>query len=218
MRILTVLCVTAMLLTASVAGATVFLYEGFESGGAGWESVGGISGAGSLWHAESYRSSVGGYSAAYNTGYPDYDYDVGWSWGRLESPVFDLSSATAVGLSFDSWLLTEAVPVFFDDVFVMYSIGGDEWFSVPGLFVEVIPEWITYDADLSFLAGESAVKLGFMFDSVDGEMNHFEGWYLDEITVAEAGSGSPVPEPSTMLLLSSGLAGGAFFFRRRRNS
>jgi hypothetical protein len=58
------------------------------------------------------------------------------------------------------------------------------------------------------------VKLGFGFDSVDEYNNNYEGWYIDDVLLTD-GETPPVPEPSTLILLGTGLLGAGAVLRKR---
>jgi len=214
----TIAIMAAALLLAGTASATVFLHEGFEAGAPGWEAFGEINGQfGSLWHIEDHRAYEGTYSAAYNTGDPDYGYDVGFNWGLAASPWLDLSDATSVELDFYSWLDTDDCPLPLDITLVMIQADALPWLPLfPDIQVFEQSQWNHLGADLSSLAGMDHVRVGFYFDSIGPIFNSGEGWYLDNISVTGETCGSPVPEPSTLLLLGSGLLGMGVVVRRRR--
>jgi hypothetical protein len=206
----------AMLLSARVASAAVLLYEDFEGDVTGWEAYGEAMGNDfGLWHLESYRSVSGNNSAAYNTGTvfdPNYSVEVGPNWGLLVSPSMDLSTATNISLDFYSW-----VDSGIDEVaLAMIGIGGQfaspwlpiNWTTTPG-------EWTHLGADISGLGGLSDVRLGFFYENLTGPRTFAgEGWYIDDVRVM-ADCGDPVPEPSTIMLLMSGLAGMGVVARRK---
>lgn len=217
MRHLAIVWAAALVFVFSMtASATIFLYEDFEGAAPGWQTTGQVNGqSGSLWHLESHRSFGGSRSAAYNTGGPNYDYNVGTSWGLLTSPWIDLSSASNVYLHFWSWLETENMPLEYDVSLFMLKINGAPWIPVaPDIQVFPQGQWNGLNANLSMLAGLPQVKLGFLFDSVDEYNNFYEGWYVDDVLLHD-GETPPVPEPSTLLLLGTGLLGAGAVLRKR---
>jgi len=220
MRHLAIVWAAALVFVFSVtASGTIFLYEDFESGAPGWQAAGEVNGQSwSLWHLENHRSHGGNWSAGYNTGSPDYNYDVGTSWGILMSPWIDLSAASNVYVHFWSWLETENWPLNYDVTFFMLKLGGSPWIPLaPDIQTFPQGEWNHLTADLSALAGLPAVRLGFGFDSVDEFDNDFEGWYVDDVLLDD-GATPPVPEPSTLLLLGTGLLGAGAVLRKRIRS
>jgi len=217
MRGLVAIVAVALLFAAAAASATVFLYEDFEAPPVGWNTIGQIEGewGPSLWHGESHRSMSGGYSAAYNTGDPDYNYDVGTNWGLLNSPWVDLSSASHVQLDFYSWLETENEPYVWDLSFLVLQGMGTPWVPYPFDF-QMAPQsqWNHFSVNLHPLAGAPVpIRFGFLFNSIDDEANDYEGWYIDDVVLHD--SCAPIPEPSTWLLLSTGLLGVGATVRRR---
>ncbi|MBD3348301.1 MAG: PEP-CTERM sorting domain-containing protein [Candidatus Eisenbacteria bacterium] len=62
--------------------------------------------------------------------------------------------------------------------------------------------------------GLNEFRVGFYFDTVDWMFNEYEGWYVDDVLVHD-GQAPPIPEPSTWLLLSTGLVGAVPFVRRK---
>ncbi len=218
MRLLAI-AAAVMLVLASVASATVFLYEDFEAEARGWVTHGQINGEpGSLWHLEDHRAYEGQQSAAYNTGGPGYNYDIGDNRGILVSPWLDLSNATEVYLDFYSWLDTDDCPLPLDLTLVMLRAEGLPWIPLfPDIQVFPQEQWNHLGADVSMLAGVEQARVGFLFDSLRPYFNYGEGWYLDNVTICGEGltPPPPVPEPSTLLLLGTGLMGLGAVARKR---
>lgn len=214
----TVLAVVAVMSWAFSASATILLYEDFEGPAPGWLTFGEAFGQDiSLWHKEDHRSVSGSYSAAYNTGAPNYRVPFTPNYGFLISPAMDLSAYTDIRLDFYSWV--DAGPL-------MLALGlvgvGDDFVSpwLPVNWVTPHEQWNHLYADLSPLAGLSDVRIGFFFATAGGPGGGMrppcsaEGWYIDDVRVR--GLGEPVPEPSTWLLLMGGLGGLGLVTRRRR--
>lgn len=212
-----VLALLAIVLSSTGASATLLLYEDFEDYPVGWEFYGEVMGEPlSLWHGETLRSVSGNMSAAYNTGMfidPYYSVEIGPNWGMLLSPSLDLTDYTGVMLDFYSWVSSGV-----DELAIAFiGVGGDEYPFPPINWITPHEQWNHLFADLSPLGGMSDVRIGFFYENLtyDG-CGCFagEGWYIDDVRVRACG-GDPVPEPSTLMLLMSGLAGVGVVARRR---
>ena len=155
----------------------VLLHEDFENGAPGWITE-------SLWHLETYRSATGEYSMAYNTGEPDYNYDVGTSYARLISPPMDLSHIYCCRIVINSWMQTEMDhPFFMDLAFILVDEDGDGNFGpITGDLATSYPQsqWIEISAEHCIVDHDApAFRVGFLF-TADGEDNSYEGWYIDD--------------------------------------
>ena len=223
-RSLTVVAAFSILLLAASASGTVFLYEDFEDATVDWWQ----DGSHLLWHGDTYRSAGGNYSAAYNfplAGAPGRTYNTGThNWGTLYSAAVDVTGAPAVYFDVWSWLQTEnpdgaSSPAFDRALIGVYDAGFNPVFAF-GPDINYFPHsnWEhLFSNDFKPALDSYAVtqfRLGFYFDTIDASFNDYEGWYIDDLRIHD-GETPPIPEPSTWLLLSTGLLGIGAAARRR---
>jgi PKD repeat protein len=164
---------------------TIVFQDNMESGINGWNNE-------SLWHKETYRSSSLITSWAYNTGNPNYDYDIGDNKGNLTSTVIDLSDYNTAILTFQYLYQTEDSGASWDQRWVQIGVDG-VFTDVAQLSGDPMLVWNEYSLDISSYAGKSNVQVRFFFDTIDGVYNNYEGWYIDDIAVLGelAGSNNP---------------------------
>ncbi|MEW6324188.1 MAG: S8 family serine peptidase [Nitrospirota bacterium] len=176
---------------SNVASATtgtidVIFQDDMESGTAGW-TVAGSDGAGgpALWHQSSRRSDspvTAWYYGKESTG----NYHTGaTNSGSLTSPAIDLAGVTGAELTFAHFLQTENSPSstpYYDAARVEVSAnGGATWTSV-GLYPSTVG-WAAPAIDLGAYDGLT-IKVRFSFNTVDSILNNYEGWYIDDVTIA----------------------------------
>ena len=135
-----------------------------------------------LWHHETYRSNSPVSSFAYNTGGPYYTYNTGASnSGSLTSPVIDLSNFTSTTLAFKYFYKTESTGIYWDQRWVQVGVDG-VFADVIQLSGDSMFEWNECVIDMSSYDGEN-VQIRFFFDTADGYINDYEGWYIDDILI-----------------------------------
>lgn len=163
--------------TVSVSQGTVQegLEEDFEGGTPGWSLSG-------LWRRISCRSAEGTYSLAYNQGSCSQppNYNVGTTTGSAVSPLFKVPANLPV-LRLQSWYESEGGTTY-DQKFIEISTdGGSSWTTLEQVKGEM-RTWSERVLSLDEYAGKNA-QIRFRFNSVDGVLNQYQGWYIDQVEV-----------------------------------
>ncbi|UCE73404.1 MAG: Ig-like domain-containing protein [Methanomassiliicoccales archaeon] len=181
--ILTMLMIgTAFVSMAGNVGATVFFQDDMESGSGGWTFDG-------LWHLTESRSHSPEISWAYNNG---KNYDTGSrNMGNLTSQVIDLTSATFGNLTFWTWYETQGGTAF-DQMWVQISENGGPFIDEYQINPLMMRTWIKIGVNLTSHVGNN-IQIRFFFDTIDGDNNEGEGWYIDDVEVNDV----PLPPPPT---------------------
>ena len=152
---------------------TIAFSDDMESG-LGWIPNG-------LWHHETYKSSSPVSSWAYNLGGP-YTYNTGsTNSGSLTSPIIDLTNFSSATLAFETFYQTESTGTLWDQRKIQIGVDG-VFIEVDQLSGDPMMEWNAYATDISSYAGKN-VQIRFFFDTVDGYINDYEGWYIDDILI-----------------------------------
>ena len=102
--------------------------------------------------------------------------------GSLVSPWIDLSDRASARLTFKSWYETEDEGTSWDRKLVYVSTNGSSWtriYQVAG----TAGRWNQETVELVAYAG-SQIRLKFTFDSIDAQNNGYEGWYVDDVSIA----------------------------------
>ncbi|MEM7355954.1 MAG: Ig-like domain-containing protein, partial [Acidobacteriota bacterium] len=168
------------------------LDEDFESGAGGWTAEG-------LWHLVSSSGCSPGFNSPVSAFY--YGSDAGCSYdsgaanqGSLVSPRISGIGAAST-LSFAYRRQVESFNGDFDRTQVGISIDDGATFTEVFTLNATDPSqnaWISSPfISLTAFAGE-AIRVRFLFDTVDATANGFLGWMIDDVLVtADTGSGSP---------------------------
>lgn len=138
-----------------------------------------------LWHRETARYTSEFHSMAYNRGDPNFDYDTG---GRnscsLVSPLISLANTTHPVLRYSDWIQNEERELY-DICRTEISIDNGQSWVVLFEVNDKTEQWIERGPfDLTPFVG-NLIKIRFRFDSVDGQFNDFEGWYIDDVSIRE---------------------------------
>ncbi|HUQ04818.1 MAG TPA: lamin tail domain-containing protein [Kofleriaceae bacterium] len=175
-------------------GPRTIFGEDVEHGRGAWETTG-------LWHITKLRSSGGQHAFWYGqeaTGM--YDTDGQPNRGTLVSPIIDLRGVASPRLSWREYADVE--------ILELYDVLRVEVFDVdhPDLVLDATksdartPAFQTRLLDLSGM-GDRRVRIRFTFDTVDGNSNRGEGWYVDDIRLfGEASPTPPTPQPGALLV------------------
>jgi cysteine-rich repeat protein len=158
--------------------------EKFESGSIDWNATG-------LWNEDTNRIVSPTHSwyygmtssRTYQTFFPPENS------GNLTSPPIDLTQVSGATLQFGYFLETENHPGV--DV-TSVQVSRDNFVSDVTTLESPLPEQGAMAArsySLSAFSGDT-IQVRFGFDTVDGNANTFEGFYVDDVTVR--GSGAPV--------------------------
>jgi hypothetical protein len=159
--------------------ASVPWFDDMESGAPGWETEG-------LWHmvTDGVSPYPNSYSPTHSWWYGQDstgDYDTGTTnSGRLATPWIDLTGVSDAELTFWEWYQTEGFMAW-DQRWVQIDIGFG-WQNIIQLNESAMSTWQGRVIDLTPYCG-NFIRLGFRFDTVDGAVNNFRGWYIDDVRV-----------------------------------
>jgi hypothetical protein len=176
-----------------VAGPTLAFLADFESGNNGFTYVADPDATSNLWHRTTHRYVSTNHSQYYGLE-GIWTYDTGSrNAGNLQSAPISLVGAGApASLSFNYLLQTETLTNYDQASVLISSDGGTNWATLASRASAnpllsstngtVFTNWI---GDISGYAGRT-VLLRFNFDTIDGALNDFEGWYVDDVAITAA--------------------------------
>lgn len=194
-----------------------------------------------LVSAENFEGGASGWSVNSTTnGGPAFSEFLGAFPGtggaQAVSKIFPLSGAqTVVGIQFDFYEIdswdNELFNIFIDDALVMSHPFDFTVYDASPDMANILPpppiladlgfgQWPDQTYTHNFIiypTTATGFKLGFGA-TLDGENGDNEAWGIDNLVIIDdvQGPGPVIPEPSTMMLLGSGLMGA--FLRKRRLS
>ncbi|MFX1419655.1 MAG: hypothetical protein ACFE9N_12105 [Promethearchaeota archaeon] len=159
----------------SYAAVTINIFsDNFEHGTSKWESATG------LWHLTTNSSKSPTHSmwfANESTG----NYDMGDVNGSLTSISIDLSKAQNASLELYHWKETEEMNPF-DQTVILISNDSTIWHMLYLNYSNVLT-WEKLSFNISAYCGNSTVQIRFMFDTVDGNLNDYIGWFIDDVVI-----------------------------------
>jgi|GEM_PF-1635027 len=167
-------------LSATLSHPTNMSFEDdMESGVGGWTYDG-------LWHLTidlSHSSSHSWWYANESTG----DYDTGArNYGSLITPLVGLSDAKNATLTFWYWYETESTGTSWDQRWVYIKVGENPWQQLEQLSGDTMNTWHLKTINLSSFVNNT-IRIKFYFDTIDGTLNSYGGWYIDDIQVIGRG-------------------------------
>ncbi len=153
--------------------------DDFESGPGVWVST-------SLWHMETTLSNSPTTSWTYNTGSPNYNYDTGTNLGSLTSGTIDLTGSQPTDttwFTFMGYYETETVGTTWDQRWIQISTNGGPFVNYIQLSGETMLSWHQHQFDISSYNGNN-IQIRFFFSTIDGVLNDYWGWSIDDIEVS----------------------------------
>ena len=200
--------------TPPASGAALFA-DDVESGTNGWAATG-------LWHRTTRRAASGAVSWWFGQA-ASGNYATGTrATGALTSPPIALPAGVGAILEWDQFFRGEGFGrnyrlgptgndpyLNFDSGWVLASRdGGSTWDTLTTLAHNSSgPSFDPHRIDLSGYAGNS-IRLRFLFDTLDGEFNGGEGWFIDNVRLRRLSTGSPALGVSPVSLSFVAVTGG----------
>jgi hypothetical protein len=151
-----------------------------------------------LWHLSTGRGTQTGHSpsASFYFGQGEGpggggNYNVGNTAGTITSGPIALPNSPGVGIAFNYVLQTEGNGTF-DLASVQVSNNGGATFttiasSATATSLPLSGVWRNASFSLAAFAGQT-VLIRFSFDTLDGILNTFEGWYVDDVQLTTPGA------------------------------
>ncbi|HYE05787.1 MAG TPA: S8 family serine peptidase [Planctomycetota bacterium] len=142
--------------------------------GSGWEPT-------ALWHASAHRDHDGADGSWYYGREDTRTYDTGdRTMGGVVTPQVTLPSGQPT-LSFWSWRQVESSTSYDISLAQLSTDDGATWIQLAQVF-DNDATWTQRSVALADWAGQT-VRLRFWFDSIDGALNDYEGWYVDHVAI-----------------------------------
>src|SRR5262245_11173650 len=151
-----------------------------------------------LWHLSTGRGTQTGHSPVTSFYFGQGEgpggggnYNVGNTAGTITSGPIAIPNAPGVAMAFNYVLQTEGNGSF-DQASVQVSNNGGATFttiasSTSPLSLPLSSTWRNTSFSLAAFAGQT-VLIRFSFDTIDGILNNFEGWYVDDVQVTTPGT------------------------------
>lgn len=195
-----VLLISILLYSVSLLGQNILISEDFEGNGlpAGWTiATNATDGGWNMGTAQNLESDWWSIAEHGNIiGTNDDDCDCDKSMDYLITPPLDLSNSVAAALQFENYYDGGEFQGNTEVATLEYSLdNGASWTIISTIEGTDDGAWDLQSFDLSSLAGNANVLLGFHYDDVGGWMF---GWAIDDILIFE-------PEGLDLALTSSAI-------------
>ena len=152
-------------------------FDNIENGYNGWSR--------GEWDQTTEQNHTPGGSISFNYEINDriQDYNTGGpNSGYLTSPPITIPS-TGYALQFWYRYQTEGPGLHWDQRWVQISVDGGPYTNLLQLFDDPPDVWLLSPSiDLSRYAGKN-IRIRFLFETIDGVLNGFAGWYIDDVAI-----------------------------------